>query len=117
MINVEYQWFLALIILPLLAYWLIPRSRQAEQLALKTPFFEQLESQIGNASKYNFKRANYLKYLLSAIWILLIISWSGIQWLGKPISLPQIGRDIIMAIDLSGSMAIQDMKKPNGQME
>lgn len=41
-----------------LAYWLIPRARQDEQLALKTPFFEQLESQIGNASKYNFKRAN-----------------------------------------------------------
>ena len=108
---------MALIILPLLAYWLIPRARQDEQLVLKTPFFKQLESQIGNASKYNFKRANYLKYLLSAIWILLIISGSGIQWLGKPISLPQSGRDIIMVIDLSESMAIQDMKKPNGQME
>ena len=85
MISVEYPWFLALIILPLLAYWLLPRARQDKQLALKTPFFEQLESQIGNASKYNYKRANYLKYLLSAIWILLIISWSSIQWLGKPI--------------------------------
>ncbi|MDE4976192.1 VWA domain-containing protein, partial [Francisella tularensis subsp. holarctica] len=48
---------------------------------------------------------------------LLIISGSGIQWLGKPVSLPQSGRDIIMAIDLSGSMAIQDMKKANGQIE
>lgn len=48
MINVEYQWFLALIILPLLAYWLFPRARQDEQLALKTPFFEQLESQLVN---------------------------------------------------------------------
>ncbi|APC90927.1 MULTISPECIES: vWA domain-containing protein [Francisella] len=117
MINVEYPWFLVLLILPLLAYWLFPRAKQDKQLALKTPFFEQLHSQIGNASKYNFNRANYLKYLLSVIWILLIISGSGIQWLGKPISLPQSGRDLIMAIDLSGSMAIQDMKKSNGQME
>ncbi|MFV9931424.1 MAG: hypothetical protein AB8V10_03160 [Francisella endosymbiont of Hyalomma asiaticum] len=27
-----------------------------------------------------------------AIWVLLIISWSDIQCLGKPISLPQSGR-------------------------
>ncbi|MDE4982341.1 VWA domain-containing protein, partial [Francisella tularensis subsp. holarctica] len=65
----------------------------------------------------NFKKANYLKYLVGLIWILLIISGSGIQWIGKPVSLPQSGRDLIMAIDLSGSMAIQDMKKANGQME
>ncbi|MDE4951289.1 VWA domain-containing protein, partial [Francisella tularensis subsp. holarctica] len=63
------------------------------------------------------KKANYLKYLLGLMWILLIISWSGIQWLGKQVSLPQSGRDLIMAIDLSGSMAIKDMKKANGQME
>ncbi|MDE4940687.1 VWA domain-containing protein, partial [Francisella tularensis subsp. holarctica] len=80
----------------------------------KTPFFEELESQIGNAGTRNFKKANSLKYLLGLIWILLIISGSGIQWLGTPVSLPQSGRDLIMAIALSGSMAIQDMKKANG---
>lgn len=43
--------------------------------------------------------------------MLIIISGSGLQWLGKPMSLPQTGRDLMMAIDLSGSMAIEDMKK------
>ncbi|EDZ89844.1 vWA domain-containing protein [Francisella tularensis] len=117
MINIEYPWFFALIILPFLVYLLLPRAKKDKQLALKTPFFEELESQIDNAGTRNFKKANYLKYLLGLIWILLIISGSGIQWLGKPVSLPQSGRDLIMAIDLSGSMAIQDMKKANGQME
>lgn len=117
MINIEYPWFFALIILPVLVYWILPRAKEDKQLALKTPFFNQLESQIGGSREHNFKRANYFKYLLASIWILLIVSGSGIQWLGKPVSLPQSGRDLMMAIDLSGSMAIEDMKKSDGKTE
>lgn len=32
------------------------KSKKDKQLALKTPFFEELESQIGNAGTRNFKK-------------------------------------------------------------
>ncbi|MED7788684.1 VWA domain-containing protein [Francisella sp. 19X1-34] len=117
MINIEYPWFFILVILPLVIYWIIPRAKNNQQSALKTPFFDQLQSQLGTHSAHDFSKANYFKYILAAIWVLLIVSGSGIQWLGKPISMPQSGRALMMAIDLSGSMAIEDMKKPNGKME
>lgn len=117
MINIEYPWFLILIVLPLLVYWIIPRASTDKQLALKTPFFTQIKSQLPIIGASNFKRANYFKYLLAVVWALLIISGSGLQWMGKPINLPQSGRDLMMAIDLSGSMAIEDMKKPDGKAE
>jgi Ca-activated chloride channel family protein len=117
MINIEYPWFLILIILPLVVYWIIPRASSDKQLALKTPFFTQIKAQLPSVGSSNFKRANYFKYLLAAIWALLIISGTGLQWVGKPINLPQSGRDLMMAIDLSGSMAIEDMKKPDGKAE
>ncbi|QIV95244.1 VWA domain-containing protein [Allofrancisella frigidaquae] len=117
MIKIEYPWFLVLIILPILIYWILPRAKTDKQLALKTPFFQQIKSQIVDSKNSNFKSANYLKYLLGIIWALLVISGSGVQWFGKPMDLPQSGRDLMMAIDLSGSMAIQDMKKSDGQME
>ncbi|QIW09334.1 VWA domain-containing protein [Francisella sp. LA112445] len=117
MINIEYPWFFILVILPLVVYWIIPRAKNNQQSALKTPFFDQLQSQLGSHSAHDFSKANYFKYILAAIWILLIVSGSGIQWLGKPMSMPQSGRALMMAIDLSGSMAIEDMKKPNGKME
>lgn len=117
MINIEYPWIFALLILPLGFYWVIPRAKADKQLALKTPFFKQIKSQLPTSTESNFKRANYFKYLLAVIWILIIVSGSGLQWLGKPISLPQTGRDLMMAIDLSGSMAIKDMKKPDGETE
>ena len=117
MINIEYPWFLVLIILPLVVYWLIPRASLDKQLALKTPFFTQIKSQLPIIGSSNFKRANYFKYLLAVIWSLLIVSGTGLQWVGKPINLPQSGRDLMMAIDLSGSMAIEDMKRPGGKAE
>ena len=117
MINIEYPWFLILIILPILVYILFPRNDNNKQVALKTPFFNQIKSQVPSLTKGGFKRANYLKYILSIIWILLVLSGSGMQWLGKPISLPQSGRELMMDIDLSASMATQDMKKDNNQME
>ncbi|AJC48524.1 VWA domain-containing protein [Allofrancisella guangzhouensis] len=117
MIKVEYPWFLILIILPVLVYWILPRAKKDEQLALKTPFFKEIKSQITDGGSSNFRRANYLKYLLGIIWVFLVVSGSGLQWLGKPMNLPQSGRDLMIAIDLSGSMAIQDMKKADGQME
>ncbi len=117
MINIEYPWFFILVVLPLVVYWFIPRAKNNQQSALKTPFFDQLQSQLGTHSAHDFSKANYFKYILAVIWVLLIVSGSGIQWLGKPISMPQSGRALMMAIDLSGSMAIEDMKKPNGKME
>ena len=117
MINIEYPWFLALIILPLVVHWIIPRVSSDKQPALKTPFFTQIRSQLPMVGSSNFRQANYFKYLLAVIWALLIVSGTGLQWVGKPINLPQSGRDLMMAIDLSGSMAIEDMKKPDGTAE
>ncbi|QLE79464.1 VWA domain-containing protein [Francisella sp. Scap27] len=117
MINIEYPWVFILLILPLVFYWIVPRAKADKQAALKTPFFKQIQSQLPTSLESNFKRANYFKYLLATIWVLIIISGSGLQWLGKPMSLPQTGRDLMMAIDLSGSMAIEDMKKADGKSE
>ncbi|GGQ28680.1 vWA domain-containing protein [Shewanella litoralis] len=43
------------------------------------------------------------------MWALLVIAIARPQWLGEPIELPSKGRDLMMAVDLSGSMQIEDM--------
>lgn len=43
------------------------------------------------------------------IWILLVIAVARPLWMGDPIELPSKGRDLMMAVDLSGSMQIEDM--------
>ena len=48
------------------------------------------------------------------IWLLLVIAAANPTWLDDPISMPNEGRDIMLAVDLSGSMTEQDMAY-NGQ--
>ncbi|WP_351189500.1 VWA domain-containing protein [Shewanella sp. TB4-MNA-CIBAN-0142] len=43
------------------------------------------------------------------MWILLLLAIARPQWLGDPIELPAKGRDLMIAVDLSGSMQIEDM--------
>ncbi|GIU02309.1 vWA domain-containing protein [Shewanella algidipiscicola] len=43
------------------------------------------------------------------IWSLLVLSAARPLWIGDAIELPSKGRDLMLAIDLSGSMQIEDM--------
>jgi Ca-activated chloride channel family protein len=109
MIQVAYPWMLVAIVLPFIIRFILPKTKSEENSqALKVPFFNQLSLSFANVNNMSGS-ISHLKYLASVIWILMIISGSGIQWLGKPLSIPQSGRDLIMAIDLSGSMQTPDM--------
>jgi len=43
------------------------------------------------------------------IWLLLLVAASRPQWLGPPQPVPTTGRRVMLAVDVSGSMATQDM--------
>lgn len=110
MIQIAYPWELLAVVLPFIVYYALPKAKQPAKAALNVPFFEQLRKNFATDFKTSETPAkSKLKYLLGLIWILIVISGAGIQWLGKPIALPQTGRDLLMTIDLSGSMQTPDM--------
>ena len=41
---------------------------------------------------------------------MLVLAASRPQWLGEPIELPVSGRDLMLAVDLSGSMEVEDFQ-------
>ena len=43
------------------------------------------------------------------IWVLLLTAAAKPQWLGEPVTIPQEGRELMLAVDLSGSMQYEDM--------
>jgi Ca-activated chloride channel family protein len=53
------------------------------------------------------KKGGRKRYWL--MWIFLLLAIARPQWLGDPIELPAKGRDLMIAVDLSGSMQIEDM--------
>ncbi len=109
MFNFAWPWLLLILPLPLLVRWLLPPF-STRSAAIKIPFFNALRTTIGS-SRWHFSNATNLGRLIlaSLIWILLVLAAAGPQWLGKPINLPRKGRNIMLAVDLSGSMATPDM--------
>jgi len=44
------------------------------------------------------------------MWLLLLVAAARPTWIGEPVELPNSGRDLMMAVDISGSMRIEDMQ-------
>ncbi|WP_223620245.1 VWA domain-containing protein [Lysobacter sp. ESA13C] len=101
-----WPWWLLALPLPLLARWLLPAARDASA-ALKVPFGERLDAiaAVGGRSL----RGGSAGWLLWLAWAVLCIAAARPQQLGEAVQPPQVGRDMMLALDLSGSMSEPDM--------
>ena len=104
MISFAWPWLLTLLPLPLLVYWL-PAKKNRSSAALKIPV---LMAELDSSSAPKTRKKIPL-IVLSLCWLLLVIAVSRPQWLGDPINIPTEGREMMIAVDLSGSMQIEDM--------
>ena len=101
-----WPWALWLAPLPLLALLLPPASSVGA--ALRVPFMERLGAQLDQRQG---NRARILRgLLLTSIWALLVASVARPIELGEPVAQPTSGRDVMLAVDLSGSMDTKDMQ-------
>jgi Ca-activated chloride channel family protein len=46
-------------------------------------------------------------------WLLLVVAAARPEWLGEPIELPETGRNLLLAVDVSGSMETADLDPGN----
>jgi Ca-activated chloride channel family protein len=105
---IEFAWIWAFLVLPLpwLVRRLLPPAQEPAGAALRTPFLEELERL---PSSRGVKQAEpHALWIGLAAWVLLIGAAARPQWLGEPIEQAVSGRDLMLAVDLSGSMEIED---------
>ena len=103
-----WPWMLAALPLPLLAWWWLPARRDSGAPALKLPQAEsRLHAVPGVAGSGRMRGLNVLALLA---WALLCIAAARPQTLGPAQAPPQSGRDLMLAVDLSGSMEEPDME-------
>ena len=92
--------------LPLLVAWLLPRAPAATDGALRLPFYQALHASMGEGRVIPSR----LRLLLAVLaWVLLVTAAARPQMLGEPVQLPVSGRDLLLAVDISGSMETEDM--------
>lgn len=101
-----WPWLLAALPLPLLIHALVPARRNAG-FALQVPWGDRLQriAAAGDASVHT----HGFRWLAFLAWCLLCVAAARPQQLGTPIAPPQVGRDLMLAVDLSASMGEEDM--------
>ncbi len=107
MLEFTWPWAFLLLPLPLLVYRLMARAPR-QDAALYVPFFSMLARLQSDSENLTSGRLLTLICCL-LIWLLVVLAATRPQWLGEPVQLPSTGRDLMLAVDISGSMEAQDM--------
>jgi Ca-activated chloride channel family protein len=116
-LELAYPLALLLLPLPLLAWWLLPPHRERVS-SLRVPFFEEVVNAAGaraSAGAVVLRRRVLQTVIAALVWILLVVGLAKPQWVGEPIVRTEAARDIMLSIDLSGSMQYRDFPGADGK--
>jgi Ca-activated chloride channel homolog len=105
MIHVAWPWMALLLPLPWLLARLLPPA-EPRGAALFLPFAAGVAADAAPAAR---TLARPRRLLFALVWGLLVVAAVRPQWLGEPRPVPTTGRRLLLAVDVSGSMASQDM--------
>lgn len=100
-----WPWAWALLPLPVLAHWLLP-PRRSSAPALRVPWGERLQGVAAGGE--TGLRGHWL--LPALAWLLLVTAIARPQQLGEAHEPPRQARQMLLAVDLSGSMNEADMR-------
>ena len=105
MFECAWPWLALLLPVPWLAARLLPPAPVDSGAALRLPFaLDGLESASGGVAAPGWRR-----WLALCAWALLVAAAVRPQWIGDAEALPRTGRDLLLAVDASGSMSTEDM--------
>ncbi|MFT4060600.1 MAG: VWA domain-containing protein [Legionella sp.] len=107
MFELANSWLLLLLPLPIIYWLMMPKAYTQLPTALKIPFFTAMAS-IVNQERHSLTSQSSL-VAPALIWVLLVVALAGPRWIGEPQPIEREGYNIMMALDLSGSMEIPDM--------
>ncbi|WP_394173189.1 vWA domain-containing protein [Thalassotalea litorea] len=116
MIEFVYPWSFGLLLLPFAVYYFWPAYKERKS-SVKVPFFSRLVELTGEkpaTGSVILNRYFLQKLLLISGWVLICAALAKPQYIGKPVTLNKSARDLMVAVDLSGSMTTEDFKTLDG---
>ncbi len=107
MFEFAWLWIFLLAPLPWLVRLVLPEADSGEA-ALKVSFLNELEGLAGRRARANLP-AWRQQTPFALLWLLLLTAAARPAWVGEPLPLAASGRDLLLAVDVSGSMDYPDM--------
>ena len=116
MLEFAYPWMYALLVLPFLVRLLTQPYKERRE-AVQAPFFAKLRKITGQAPAKGaviLRPRLFQKLMLPLAWVLIVTALARPQWVEDPITKIESGRDLLLAVDLSGSMEARDFTDAQG---
>ena len=117
MLQFEYPWFFLLLLVQPLVWWLSPPYKEQRE-ALQIPYLQRLAGltrQEPSKAAVVLRRHRALFFLLPLWWMLIVTALTRPVWLADPVEKTESTRDLMLLVDLSGSMETEDFKDPQGK--
>lgn len=107
MFEFAWPWMFLCLPLPWLFRRMLPPAVNVNQGVLFAPFIGADQESFVATRRLSLRSP--CLWGLFLCWLLLILASARPQWVGEETELPETGRDLILAVDVSGSMEIADM--------
>jgi len=95
---------------------LLPDYKESRD-SIRVPFFDklvELSEQRPETGAMVLRRDRAQQFLVGFMWLCLVLAAAKPEWVGPPVEQRKSGRDLMIAVDLSGSMQATDFTLPDG---
>ena len=117
MISFDAPWLFLALPLPWLIWRFAPPHRETVQ-AFRIPFFRQIARATDKEPRPGsviLSRSRFQMGAAIGVWICLVFALAGPERVGSPIEITKSARDMVLAIDISGSMDEVDFLSSDGE--
>ena len=108
MYSLAWPWVLLALPLPLLTRWLLSEASDLQEAGLRVPSFTGF-SMLQDRSQAELL-LSWRFWVVSVAWILLVVAAARPEHIGDELDVPVSGRNLMLAVDLSGSMDQKDFE-------
>jgi len=108
MISLAWPWLLLALPLPLLLRRLMPEADVADEAGLRVPTLSRFD--VLRERSVRDRLLNWRSWVAMLAWVLLVVAAARPERVGDELDVPVSGRNLMLAVDLSGSMDQKDFK-------
>ncbi|MDX1515355.1 MAG: VWA domain-containing protein [Woeseiaceae bacterium] len=115
MFSFAWPWAFLALPLPLIVRRLLPPADELQEAGLRVPGLRRFAVLEGRAATERL--SNWRVWVATVAWLLLVVAAARPQHIGDELDIPVSGRNLMLAVDLSGSMDQKDFELGNSRVD
>jgi Ca-activated chloride channel family protein len=106
--SLAWPWALAALPLPFVMRYLLPEARELSEAGLRVPSIDSFRTLMDRSATEQL--LNWRFWIAAFAWVLLVLAAARPERIGDELDVPVAGRNLMLAVDLSGSMDQKDFE-------